>query len=131
MLLLSRYFDFLNRFEAPQTLKEMLNDDRYNEALEAMMPDVVAKANSVIANVKSKAAASGEIMDAATEKQLRPQILLEAFGKYSSEGAAREWSTVVDILIIPPSFQSVSLFLSRSPLSKTPKQIFFNPLNIF
>ena len=88
MLLLSRYFDFLNRFEAPQTLKEMLNDDRYNEALEAMMPDVVAKANSVIANVKSKAAASGEIMDAATEKQLRPQILLEAFGKYSSEGAS-------------------------------------------
>ena len=66
----------------------MLNDDRYNEALEAMMPDVVAKANSVIANVKSKAAASGEIMDAATEKQLRPQILLEAFGKYSSEGAS-------------------------------------------
>ena len=95
----------------------MLNDDRYNEALEAMMPDVVAKANSVIANVKSKAAASGEIMDAATEKQLRPQILLEAFGKYSKRRSEhREWSTVVDILIIPPSFQSVSLFLSRSPL---------------
>ena len=30
-------------------------------------------------------------------------------GKYSSEGAAREWSTVVDISIPPPSFQPVSL----------------------
>ena len=57
-------------------------------------------------------------------------------GKYSSEGAAREWSTVVDISIPPPSFKSVSLSLSRSSLSKTPKQVlFFNPikyiLNIF
>ena len=52
-------------------------------------------------------------------------------GKYSSEGAAREWSTVVDISIPPPSFKPVSLYLSRSPLSKTPKQVFFNPINIF
>ena len=52
-------------------------------------------------------------------------------GKYSSEGAAREWSTVVDISIPPPSFKPVSLSLSRSPLSKTPKQVFFNPINIF
>ena len=48
-----------------------------------------------------------------------------------SEGAAREWSTVVDISIPPPSFKPVSLSLSRSPLSKTPKQVFFNPINIF
>jgi len=68
-------------FEAPQTLKEMLNDARYNDALEAMMPDVVAKANSVITNVKKKAAATGEVMDSATEEQLRPQILLEAFAR--------------------------------------------------
>ena len=52
-------------------------------------------------------------------------------GKYSSEGAAREWSTVVDISIHPPSFKPVSLSFSRSPLSKTPKQVFFNPINIF
>ena len=46
-----------------------------------------------------------------------------------------EWSTVVDILIPPPCFKPVSLYLSRSPLSKTPKQVFFNPyfhpINIF
>ena len=36
-------------------------------------------------------------------------------------------STVVDISMTPPSFKPVSLFLSRSPLSKTPKQVFFNP----
>jgi len=52
-------------------------------------------------------------------------------GKYSSERAAREWSTVVDISISPLSFKPVSLSLSRSPLSKTPKQVFFNPINIF
>ena len=52
-------------------------------------------------------------------------------GKYLSEGAAREWSTVVDISIPPPSFKPVSLSLPRSPLSKTPKQVFFNPINIF
>ena len=39
-------------------------------------------------------------------------------------------STVVDISIPPPSFKPIALFLSRSPLSKTPKQVFFNPINI-
>ena len=52
-------------------------------------------------------------------------------GKYLSEGAAREWSTVVDISIPPPFFRPVLLSLLRSPLSKTPKQVFFNPINIF
>ena len=42
-----------------------------------------------------------------------------------SEGAAREWSTVVDISITPSSFKLVSLALSRFSLSKTPKQVFF------
>ena len=52
-------------------------------------------------------------------------------GEYLSEGAAREWSTVVDISKTPPSSKPISLSLSRSPLSKTPKQVFFNPINIF
>ena len=51
--------------------------------------------------------------------------------EYLSKGAAREWSTVVNIFIHPPSFKPVSLSLSRSSLSKTPKQVFFNPINIF
>ena len=34
-------------------------------------------------------------------------------------------SAVVDISIHPPSFKPVSLSLPRSPLSKTPKQVFF------
>ena len=49
----------------------------------------------------------------------------EAKGKYLSEGAAREWSTVVDIFPPPPSFKPVSLSLPRSPLSKTPKHVNF------
>ena len=36
-----------------------------------------------------------------------------AVGRYSSEGAAREWSTVVDISIPLSSFKLVSLSLSR------------------
>ena len=51
--------------------------------------------------------------------------LISAKGKYSSEGAAREWSTVVDIYMTPPSFKPVALSSPRSPLSKTPKQVFF------
>ena len=46
----------------------------------------------------------------------------------SSEGAAREWSTVVSISIPPPSFKLVLLSSPRSPLSKTPKKVFFNPI---
>ena len=42
-----------------------------------------------------------------------------------SEGAAREWSTVVDISMTPPSFKLVPLSLPRSPLSKTPKHVIF------
>jgi hypothetical protein len=41
-------------------------------------------------------------------------------------------STVVDISITPPSFKPVSLSLSRiSSILKQPKQVFFNPINIF
>ena len=53
------------------------------------------------------------------------QMKSDYFGEYLSEGAAREWSTVVKICIPPPSFNPVSLSLSRSPLFKTPKQVFF------
>ena len=63
-------------------------------------------------------------LDRRNQKELRKIVIT---GKYLSEGAAREWSTVVDISIPPPSFKPVSLSLSRSPLSKTPKQVFFNP----
>ena len=55
-------------------------------------------------------------------------------GKYSKRkraSIAYMESTVVDISITPPSFKPVLLFLSRSLLSKTPKQVFFNPINIF
>ena len=51
-------------------------------------------------------------------------------GEYLSEGAAREWSTVVDISIKPPSFKLVSLSSPRSPPFKTLKQVFFNPIHI-
>ena len=38
-------------------------------------------------------------------------------GKYfKPKSEYREWSTVVEISMTPPSFKPVSLFLSRSPL---------------
>ena len=54
-------------------------------------------------------------------------------GKYSKrrERASRNGSTVVDISIHPPFFKLVSVSFSRSPLSKSPKQVFFNPIYIF
>jgi len=58
------------------------------------------------------------------------QIIREHPGEYLSEGAAREWSTVVKIFIPPPSFKPVTLSLPRSPLFKTPKQVIFNPIHI-
>ena len=49
---------------------------------------------------------------------------IEAQTKRRSEH--REWSTVVDIFIAPPSFKLVALPLSRiSSISKTPKQVLF------
>ena len=49
-------------------------------------------------------------------KDLMQDEINQDAGEYLSEGAAREWSTVVKISRPPPSFNPVSLFLSRSPL---------------
>ena len=54
------------------------------------------------------------IEDYGTQNSL--SLMRQSQGKYSSEGAAREWSTVVKISIPPPSFKSVPLSLSRYPL---------------
>ena len=68
-------------FDAPQSLQELLNDARFKDSLTSIMPDVVARADTVIKNVKEKAEKSGEIMDRATESALRPKVLLEAFAR--------------------------------------------------
>ena len=49
------------------------------EELTQLMPRVKAKAHSVLDNVKRKGAAAGDVMDAATEVFLWPQVLREAF----------------------------------------------------
>ena len=76
-------------FNAPQSLRELLNDPRFDGALESIMPAVLAQADSVISNVKKRAAKSGEIMDAATESQLRPRVLLEAFARQVTKVTAQ------------------------------------------
>ena len=55
-------------------------------------------------------------------------ILSEESEHRVMEALYREWSTVVDISIPPPSFKRVSVYFSRFPRSETPKQVFFNPI---
>ena len=51
-------------------------------------------------------------------------------GKYSSERAAREWSTVVDIYITPPSFKLFHCHRLVLLYLKHPNKSFFNVINI-
>ena len=60
------------------------------------------------------------------EKLPFENILKKLLGKYPSERAVREWSTVDDIFIPPSSFKPVLLPLSRIfSILKHPKQVFF------
>ena len=75
-------------------------------------------------NARAHQRAANEERERKQRAELEEKRLAE-LGKYSSERAAREWSTVVDISIPPPSFKLVSLSSPRSPLSKTPKHVIF------
>lgn len=66
---------------APRNLQALLEDPWYEHELVALMPRVQAKAESVLTNVKKRGAEQGEVMDAATERVLLPQVLQEAFGR--------------------------------------------------
>ncbi|KAH9106952.1 hypothetical protein AeMF1_017584 [Aphanomyces euteiches] len=73
--------DDITKKNLPRSLKQLLEDPWYEQEMIDLMPKVQAKATSVLENVKRKAAAQGEFMDAATETALRPQVLREAFGR--------------------------------------------------
>merc|ERR1711871_990903 len=65
--------------KVPRSLKEMLDDEKYAAAFETLAPRVKSKAHTVLENVKRRGAREGDIMDARTEEQLRPQVYREAF----------------------------------------------------
>ena len=71
--------------------------------------------------------AKTEAKTASEKKTDKIIIPFDSAGEYFKrrERASRNGSTVVDICIPPPSFKPVLLSLSRSPLFKTPKQVFF------
>ncbi|OQR96336.1 hypothetical protein ACHHYP_16023 [Achlya hypogyna] len=72
----------VQRQKLPRSLRQLLSDAaKYEAELIALMPKVEAKANLVLENVKRKGAAMGDIMDAATEAALRPQVYQEAFAR--------------------------------------------------
>ncbi|KAK1933925.1 Small glutamine-rich tetratricopeptide repeat-containing protein 2 [Phytophthora citrophthora] len=66
---------------APKNLQTLLEDPWYEQELLALMPNVQAKAASVLTNVKKRGAEQGDVMDLATERMLIPQVLQEAFGR--------------------------------------------------
>lgn len=63
----------------PASFQELLGNPLYYNALIALFPKIKAKSESVLANVKSKAATQGQFMDQETEDMLKPQVLNEAF----------------------------------------------------
>lgn len=65
--------------EAPRTLLALLDRVPPWQACEEGAVRALAKAKSVIASVKQRAARAGETLDAATEKALLPQAFGEAF----------------------------------------------------
>ena len=56
--------------------QELLRSSLYSAAVEASLPRVVVRAASVLGAVKERAMKAGEIMDAATEEILKPQVRL-------------------------------------------------------
>lgn len=63
----------------PESFQQLLANQDYVDALVALFPKIHAKADSVLGNVKRKAAKEGQVMDEQTERMLRPQVLNEAF----------------------------------------------------
>eukprot|EP00968_Pinguiococcus_pyrenoidosus_P008669 scaffold636_cov252-Pinguiococcus_pyrenoidosus.AAC.11 len=77
-------FRGLNREQlasAPGSLRELLDIPAYRVALEEAMPRVRDKAQTVLSNVKAKAAEAGDFMDPETEAKLWPSVLQEAFAR--------------------------------------------------
>lgn len=54
--------------------QELLSREDFAAQLLEIMPRVQERAEEVLANVKRKGAAQGDVMDAATERFLRPQV---------------------------------------------------------
>ena len=65
----------------PTSLQEVLADPRYAKDVEQLVPVAKAKAKSVLDAVKVRAAAEGDVMDAATEASLYPAVFQEAFAR--------------------------------------------------
>lgn len=63
----------------PKSFQELIANQDYFNALVKLFPSIQAKADSVLSNVKAKAAKEGQFMDEATERMLKPQVLNEAF----------------------------------------------------
>lgn len=56
--------------------QELLRSSLYSGEVEASLPRVVARAASVLEAVKERGRKVGDVMDAATEEVLKPQVRL-------------------------------------------------------
>lgn len=64
----------LKVFMSTSERQELLQSPLYAPAVESSLPRVVAKAASVLEGVKERGRKVGDIMDAATEEILKPQV---------------------------------------------------------
>ena len=65
----------------PTSFQKLISSEKWRKRLLAIMPQVCAKVESIVAGVKARAAKTEQPLDAYSEMVLRPQILLEAFGR--------------------------------------------------
>ena len=65
----------------PTSFQKLISSEQWRQRLLTIMPQVCMKAESIIAGVKVRAAKTEQPLDGYSEMVLRPQILLEAFGR--------------------------------------------------
>ena len=65
----------------PTSFQKLISSEKWRQQLLRIMPQVCMKAESIEAGVRARAAKSGQPLDIHSATVLRPQILLEAFGR--------------------------------------------------
>ena len=65
----------------PTSFQKLIGSEKWRQRLLTIMPQVCTKVESIVTGVKARAAKSDQPLDGYSEMVLRPQILLEAFGR--------------------------------------------------
>ena len=116
--------------EARATRLDLLDGARRHAASQRKTPRSPSAA--ITKGIRNQLSNDRNIINSNQNYTTSPKKASPSLGKYSSEGAAREWSTVVYQFLFLLPLSNLFHCLCRDLLySKTPKQVFFNPINIF